>query len=232
MTESVYVFDLDDTLYLERDYIRSGFARVGEFAASRYGILAVGDYAWTLFEQGVRRNTFDIIAREFSLPDEAIGLFVSQYREHAPEIELLADARSFLGSLPSDVIGTGIITDGNSLSQWQKIRALGLADLVDNIVVTADHGVSCAKPSEYAFRLIESRFERPGVEFVYFGDNPAKDFQAPHDLGWRTVRVRREQGLHYLAEQTHDAGLSIPQFPSTSWSGDLSLLCDHRNCLQ
>jgi hypothetical protein len=27
-------------------------------------------------------------------------------------------------------------------------------------------------------------------------DNPAKDFVAPHRLGWRTVRVRRPDSLH------------------------------------
>ena len=35
---SVIVFDLDDTLYLERDFVRSGFAAVDRWVSDRFAI--------------------------------------------------------------------------------------------------------------------------------------------------------------------------------------------------
>ncbi|MEL7208731.1 MAG: hypothetical protein AAGK32_10970, partial [Actinomycetota bacterium] len=47
------VFDIDDTLYLERDYVRSGFNAVGEHVESQFGTAGVGRRAWELFIEGV-----------------------------------------------------------------------------------------------------------------------------------------------------------------------------------
>ncbi len=32
---------------------------------------------------------------------------------------------------------------------------------------------------------------------VYVGDNPLKDFEAPNQMGWTTVRIRRHHSLHF-----------------------------------
>ncbi|WP_102194376.1 HAD family hydrolase [Microbacterium aurantiacum] len=215
MPDRVYVFDLDDTLYLERDYVRSGFAHIGDIARDLYGVDGVGDHAWSLFEQGVRGNTFDLIVDRFALPAEATRVFVEEYRDHPPAIALLADAESYLRNLPDDAVGTGVITDGYAAGQWRKLRALKLDEVLENIVVTGDHGPEWTKPSENAFRLIESKFPLRGIEFVYFGDNPKKDFNAPRQLGWRTVRVRRPLGLHYAVDDAFDVDETISTFPTT-----------------
>lgn len=226
MAERVYVFDLDDTLYLERDYVRSGFAHIGDVARESYAVDGVGDHAWSLFEQGIRGNTFDLLVTHFSLPAEASRHFIDEYRGHTPKIDLQPDARAFLRDLPDDAIGTGVITDGHAEGQWRKLRALGLDELLDNIVVTGDRGSEWTKPSPHAFRLIESRFNRRGVEFVYFGDNPAKDFNAPRDMGWRTVRVRRPLSLHYAVDDMIPVDETISEFPADS--GKVSGAADHQ----
>jgi putative hydrolase of the HAD superfamily len=46
-----------------------------------------------------------------------------------------------------------------------------------------------------AFEFFESQFGND-CAFVYVADNPLKDFQAPIAMGWKTVRVRRAQGLN------------------------------------
>ncbi|WP_136042845.1 MULTISPECIES: HAD family hydrolase [unclassified Microbacterium] len=215
MPERVYVFDLDDTLYLERDYVRSGFSHIGEVARDRYDAIGVGDFAWSLFDRGVRGNTFDLIVARFGLPADARDVFIEEYRHHEPDIALQPDAGSFIRSLPDDAVGTGVITDGFAEGQRKKLNALGVAGLLENIVVTAEHGPDWTKPSEIAFRLIASRFSAPGIEFVYFGDNPRKDFDAPRQLGWRTVRVRRPLGLHYGVEDAFDVDETVAAFPPT-----------------
>ena len=89
------VFDLDDTLFLERDYVRSGFAAVGGWARRRLGVSGFGERCWAAFEAGARGRTFDEalaacgVEPAAALIDEMIGV----YRRHRPSIELLADAR-------------------------------------------------------------------------------------------------------------------------------------------
>lgn len=215
MTDRVYVFDLDDTLYLERDYIRSGFVHIGEIAQSRYGTGGVAEHAWSLFEQGTRGNTFDLITAHFSLPSEATRVFIEEYRNHDPAIALQPDAVSYLRNLPDDAVGTGVITDGYAAGQRRKLHALKLDDVFDNIIVTGEHGAGWTKPSANAFRLIEASFPDPGIEFIYYGDNPMKDFDAPHQLGWRTVRVRRPLSLHYFIDNAVVVDETISIFPTT-----------------
>lgn len=200
MPDRVFVFDLDDTLYLERDYVRSGFRHIGQVVEATYEVSGVADYAWGLFESGVRGNTFDRVIAHFGLPKAALPLLVAEYREHDPALRLQVDAQTFLQNLPSDVVGTGLITDGYAAGQWRKLRALGLTDSLDQVVVTGEHGSDWTKPSERAFRHVQERYPQRGIEFVYFADNPAKDFHAPLSLGWRAVRVRRPLGLHYLVD--------------------------------
>jgi len=215
MAEVVYVFDLDDTLYLERDYVKSGFEYVGTYAAAQFDVQGVAEYSWQLFESGVRGQTFDLVALEFGLPSNSARILVEEYRHHRPSIELLPDSRAFLDSLRDQAAHTGLITDGFGPGQRKKINALGLADYIDDLVVTGEFGPEWTKPSEKAFRLIESRWP-PTATFIYFGDNPEKDFQAPSRLGWSVVRVRREGGLHFAVKGDDDLLLTVDSF--TSWA--------------
>lgn len=214
MPDRVYVFDLDDTLYLERDYVRSGFSHIGQVVREMYGVPGAGDLAWSLFERGVRGNTFDLVAERLELPGGTARILVDEYRDHEPAITLQDDASVFLRNLPDDLVGTGMITDGLASAQRRKIRALNLDVALDNIIVTGEHGEDWTKPSQHAFRVIESRFPRRGIEFVYFGDNPKKDFDAPRALGWHTVRVRRPLSLHNAVDDRIVVDATIAEFPS------------------
>src|SRR5438105_4418137 len=55
------VFDLDDTLYLEREYVRSGFLYVASTLHGKGGVhqAEIFESLWGLFEVGIRPNTFD-----------------------------------------------------------------------------------------------------------------------------------------------------------------------------
>jgi putative hydrolase of the HAD superfamily len=198
------VFDVDDTLYLERDYVRSGFAAVGRWVAEERGVSGFGQECWALFERGVRRSTFDQAAAALGMGTDSatIGGLVDVYREHTPDIQLLPDARDFLDRHPSAAMA--VITDGPKVAQRAKIEALGLADRIETIFVTAEIGPDAGKPSEVAFEHVQRATSVPHRACCYVGDNPAKDFVAPRALGWRTVRVRRFGSLHENAPSGPD----------------------------
>lgn len=197
----VVVFDIDDTLYLERDYVRSGFRAVGIWARSALGAPDLGERAWAAFESGVRGRIFDhaLAAVGVEPAPALIARLVACYREHAPDIRLLADARACLDAL--DVGGgqtaVAVITDGPLASQSAKARSLGLSTWSQDVVCTEALGPGFGKPHAHAFELVQQRLGVGGDRCVYVADNPAKDFAAPRRLGWRTIRVRRAEGLHH-----------------------------------
>jgi putative hydrolase of the HAD superfamily len=195
MTRGV-VLDVDDTLYLERDYVRSGFEAVGDWCRDEWGVHDVGERAWELFLGGRRRTTLaDALAASGKRTTDAeLQRVVDVYRSHAPRIAAADDAREFLLRHVGQV-RLGVITDGPAVSQRAKCHALGLDQIADPIVITADLGT--AKPDLSVYRLVEDRWALYGAEMVYVADNPAKDFHAPIELGWHSVRVRRGGSLHF-----------------------------------
>jgi putative hydrolase of the HAD superfamily len=197
MPELCVVFDLDDTLYLERDYVRSGFKQVGIYAERELGIPNFRERAWSLFLAGHRGNTFDKILQEQNIDwDRAtVEHLISLYRSHSPDIHLLPDALLCLNAL-HEKVRLAIISDGPLEAQRNKVATLRLSEWFDLVLLTEELGRGYAKPCAFAFRLVQEHFGFDAAHFYYVADNPAKDFVAPRNLGWKTIRLRRREGLH------------------------------------
>lgn len=207
--KSVIVFDLDDTLYLERDYVRSGFQAVGAWAVQEFGLADVAVLAWQLFIGGTRHTTitdaFARLGRPLNQAETTAAVHV--YRTHRPQIALCQDADDALRALRG--FRTAIITDGPATCQRAKIEALGLKARVDEIVVT-DEREGWAKPASHAFSYIQERFAKRGDACTYVADNPQKDFAAPARLGWRLIRIVRPGSLHAALGVPADVYEPIP----------------------
>lgn len=191
------VVDIDDTLYLKRDYVRSGFDAVGRWARHELGIDDLGSRAWASFVAGARGHIFDEVLRTCGRrPDDAVVTeMVARYRTHSPTITLANDARAALERWRGGV-ALAAVTDGALSSQQAKVRALALERWVPLVVFTAALGQGMGKPHLSAFELVQDQLSIDGQRCAYVADNPTKDFIAPKQLGWRTVRVRRRWSLH------------------------------------
>lgn len=208
----VVVFDIDDTLYLERDYVRSGFRAAGAWAQSALGVTDLAEQAWKAFESGVRGTIFDVALRSCGCETspETIPQLVACYRDHVPDIKLLDDARNCLDVLSLEAgVALAIVTDGPLASQQAKARSLGLATWSKHLIFTEALGMGFAKPSPGAFELIEQRLGVKGAQCAYVADNPVKDFAGPRRLGWTTIRVRREGGLHCAVDSGNDVDREV-----------------------
>lgn len=177
----VVVFDLDDTLCKEIDFLHSAFR---EIAAT-----ADPENAGTLFAEMLEmrsrgENVFEKLSERFGI---SVSDLLKRYREHVPAIQLSPDARLTLETLRSRGVVLGLITDGRSLTQRNKIRALGVDEFIpdENIVISEEFGSE--KPSTANYEFFMKKY--PDAEFCYVGDNPKKDFVAPNALGWKTVCV-------------------------------------------
>jgi putative hydrolase of the HAD superfamily len=191
------VFDIDDTLYLERDYVRSGFHAVGRWIEVHLGVSGFSDLAWHTFETGTRGTIFDDVLRELAIPPDPglVKSLVAVYREHEPAISMLPDARDVVDTLSHDTT-LGVVTDGPLESQRAKAQALGVEDWSSVSVFTSEWGQEYWKPHRRAFEFVEATSGCSGAQCVYLADNPAKDFVAPASMGWSTIRVRRAGSLH------------------------------------
>ncbi len=193
------VLDLDDTLILERDYVRSGFAAVGRaLGVDHKEADLVESFLWSGFLSGRRGGAFDALFERFPhLRDRAtVADCVRAYREHEPELSFIPGVAELLTGLRIRGWPVAVISDGALAGQEAKVRSLGLGRWAEPVILTDRWGRDYWKPHPRAFREVQTSLGLPPDRLVYVGDNPAKDFQAPHELGWYTVRLRRAGQLH------------------------------------
>jgi putative hydrolase of the HAD superfamily len=190
-------FDLDDTLYLERDFVFSGYHAVDNFLRKSYGIEGVQEAATQLFMKGVRTNVFDEALGRLGarISHGLVSECVEIYQDHSPVISLTTSRRAFLSAIGS-CHELAIVTDGKPITQRNKIAALGIQDFFSHIIVTGEHGDTWRKPSPLPFSRLEVLSRLFGGDCAYVADNPLKDFLGPQELGWRVIRVRPEGGIY------------------------------------
>ncbi|MCD7825504.1 MAG: HAD-IA family hydrolase [Clostridiaceae bacterium] len=188
------IFDLDDTLYGEKKYVRSGYHAVA-------GILPqVEDCEgklWRAFEKG--KSAFDeVLKNEGIYTDELKQKCLRAYRFQQPDIHLYDGVLDMLVQLKAAGYKLGIITDGRPEGQRAKIEALGIEKYVDHVIITDElGGIEYRKPNDTAFRMMKEKLDVEYSEMCYVGDNIKKDFVAPEKLGMRCIWFRNKDGLYY-----------------------------------
>lgn len=189
------LFDLDDTLYPEGQFYRSGFAVVADWLADR-GAGRRERIARTLDElhfNGGREHVFDRAATVLGFPSQWVPELVWLFHSHLPQLELPASTIHVLGELCPHY-RLGIVTDGHGAVQRRKLDALRLWGRVDGTVITDDLGRRYWKPSPVPFvSCCRSLRTRPH-EAVFVGDNPRRDILGARRAGLFAVRLRRADG--------------------------------------
>ncbi len=204
----IWIFDLDDTLYEENSYVRSGLREVALF--SNRNFLVPFAEAYRLMEQEFinqgRTNVFQKLKIWYPEVASSIEDLVDVYRNHTPNLKLYPDAEDLLNLLGGESLF--LVTDGSRETQWNKIQALHLESRFNKIFVTDEFDEHAAKPGIACFEMIKNYCESDWDNMVYIGDDPHKDFISLKPLGVRTVRVNRGRfknlalGLDFEAELT------------------------------
>lgn len=189
------VFDLDDTLFAERDFVASGYRAVARHIAGSSGRREheVFDYMMRVFEAHGRERVLESVMDRFMDSSASVSGLVDVYRRHMPAIRLFAGYREILTQLRSE-FKLGILTDGLHEVQKRKVEALGLSELMDAIVYTWEYGSELEKPHPFGFGLILARLGAAASGSLFVGDNPRKDGRGAHNAGMRFIQVAAEDG--------------------------------------
>jgi len=220
------IFDLDDTLYDEVDFCRSGFRAVAEFIsrapnlAANHSTDVIFATLWEQFQNGERKRTFNASLEALGIAFEAdtIDHLLKVYREHRPDILLPAESKGILDLLTPDY-SLGLLTDGYMPTQRLKVESLGIGGYFKHIMYTEELGRKAWKPSQKGFKHLLKALEVKSQECVYVADNAEKDFLAPNVLGMETIQLIRPNRLHTAAPAHRQAEpgqliASITQLPA------------------
>jgi len=186
--KSCFIFDLDDTLMQEMDFLESAY---GSIARKIFAITGDDILEEMLIRYHRKENVFLWITRTYS--DRATELTVEsllqEYRAHFPELALSSGAKALLDQLSDWNIPRGLITDGRSNTQRNKLKALGIEHYFDDIIISEEFGSSKPNPLNYLYFMAKY----PEADFHFFADNTAKDFDVPLKMKWKCYCLK-DQG--------------------------------------
>lgn len=200
----VVAFDLDDTLFRERDFCRSGFrflcnpekylvegietypsgdklnqlvSEMDEALCKRENPFVPFEEFFTSLMSGETKESFDIKKH------------IEAYRNHKPEnLDFAEGAEQVLKNLSDRGVAIALITDGRSGTQRRKIEALGLNRYIAPELIFISEETGFDKYSRQSFAQVVRKLpESRG--FYYIGDNPLKDFNQANLMGWTTFQV-------------------------------------------
>ncbi len=185
----VIVFDLDDTLYDETTYVKSGFKAVAAYLAEQSGLSGKMLFLQLMEElKNGRGSIFDSVLKRNGIYSKAlVRKCVVAYRFHIPNIKLSESGKKCLERFKNYPLY--IVTDGNKIVQHNKIKALHVDKKVTDYYITHRFGVHRAKPSPHCFLRICEREKTTPAQVVYIADNVSKDFVGIRPLGFKTVQV-------------------------------------------
>ena len=144
------------------------------------------------------KNVFNRVLEKLNIQydKENIKELINYYREHIPDIKLYDDAKYIIEVLYKKGIKLGIITDGYTVTQRNKLKVLDIDKYFEHIVVTDELGREFWKPHQKPYEIIKEKLGLEYENMVYVGDNVSKDFVTANKLGMNTIFINREDGVY------------------------------------
>lgn len=222
---AVVVFDLDDTLFRERDFCRSGFRFLCNLHRETLSPYETEALLRKMDAELInRKNPFSPYEDTFNnkgLVGFDIKKEIEIYRNHLPEmLEYSEGVEDVLKNLSSRGIRMALVTDGRSGTQRRKIEALGLDRFIapDLILISEETGFD--KHSRNNFAAVVRAFPE-ARSFFYIGDNPEKDFYQPNLMGWTTVQA-----------PSHPDNVHLPSRPASPLHAPKHILIDFTDLIK
>ena len=210
MDAQAFFFDLDDTLVDFGKARREGLkALAGELAARipNHSASQMHETSARIVEDRTRRGRgmpqtgelrniririwtevlAFIGAPDLADPEQLVDDHDKLTRRH---LELYPDADAAIRWAAERFQVTGIITNGPSDVQWGEVRAVGLEERVDRVIVAGDVGAFKPDP-----RIFEAALEGLGIppqSAVFIGNSADHDVAGALQAGWSAIWLNRD----------------------------------------
>lgn len=195
------LIDLDDTIYLERDYVLSIYRSIAGLLTPKHAAEAYRYLEYEFFKYG-RRELLDRWREIYQLPLE-LNELIEIYRSTSPALTLNSATKAILKKLKA-AHTTILVTDGNPVVQRKKIDALGLSSLFDSFFICQEHGFR--KPDKQLLLKLLNQYSAMRDECLVIGDDPYADINPAFEADIRSIRIRcgRFQSIANVHRPTHE----------------------------
>lgn len=158
------IFGLDNVLYPLDEYVQSGFRQISRLFLGHGQ--EVYDQLWNAYQGQVEEAIHAMLRQNELDSDEMAEKCLRIYEQHSPSIQPYDGVVDLLKELREKGLRLGLMVDGQPEMQREKIRALGVLPLFDEIIITDDmagHGdVRLFRtPNPICFEIMSLRLEVP-----------------------------------------------------------------------
>ncbi len=192
----IFIFDLDETLYVEKNFVLSGFKVVAKYLNVKHNFNYQNTFKdlKTILKMHGRGKIFDILLKKNKIySKKIISKLIFIYQHHRPKIKIKKEAIGVLKKL-SKKNKLYLLTDGFFKTQENKVVALGIKKYFKKIYYTGRYGRDFEKPSLKCFKMIKDKEKCDWHELIYIADNPIKDFINLNKK--QVVTIRLLQGIY------------------------------------
>ncbi len=199
------VFDLDDTLLDQKDWIWRKLQGLWDVLQDELQPeVGQADFmrcALQVLEEGERALLLDRTFEHLSLPIQLLPRAIDAYRRVLPaQCRVYPDVVGSLLQLRSNGYRIGLLSDNPAASQRQKLQVSGLVSQLDAVVLTGDLG--CSKPDPRAFKAVAQALDLPAQALVMVGDNPFRDCAGALAAGFRhSFLIQRAGGFFNFSSE-------------------------------
>ena len=191
------IFDLDNTIYDEKDF----YNKYLEFLANKL------NFSYYKIKNKLNKNYFYkkkdpiklilIFAKIYSVNNHNIAF--NLLKKFKPNISISVATKNLLIRLKEKKIKTGIITNGNIEVQKNKIKALNIKKYFDKIIYARE----CAyeKPHSSSFKKILKLMNMEKKNTIFIGDTYSTDILGAGRFGLKTIYINNSN--RYKKYVTH-----------------------------
>ena len=178
------LFDLDNTLICRKQALTP----VSEqFCAEHHLESDVVPYVFEAFRERTGIAVFARLRHEFDLASPVQELWDWYVDAIVAAVSCPPLVLAGLQELRGSGWAVGIITNGATDIQTAKLRATGIDQTVDTVVISEDIGIR--KPDPGIFHVAAARCGQPLIGGWMTGDHPDTDITGAHGVGLRTICI-------------------------------------------
>jgi putative hydrolase of the HAD superfamily len=199
------VFDLDETLIDRQETMRRFLLDQHQRLASKIA-LSADEFASAVlsYQNGGyadKRVAYDLALSEYGAGSDLIDRLMSDFSAVYGEVAVCFPGVEEVLSRLHERFALGLISNGRSKGQRNKMNAAGITQYFDAIVISEEFGSK--KPDPAIFLHCLKLLDLSAEEVWYVGDNPTNDIDPAMKLGMRTIWLRNSQ--FPVAQSAHAA---------------------------